>query len=612
MTDNFVPFQPNVNPDGTANAAGRQGRRDPLRRDEARPGRAPARDARVPHVLALLQHAGHAVRRHAAPEVRRGHDRRRQRRRSRAGGLDRRRARRPCGAVGASTQTVTFTVTPSGTRRRQPEVQDRRASGPRAPAKGYTDQHRARRLARRGPLPALRQVGRVRPRGSEQHGARGAAHRPLAPPSQTIAVGETFTLPVKVHNWSDEPSERHGQPDAADRRHRRRDLEAVRDHRGGRRRRRSTSASRTRSRTRRCRRRSRATRPASSRTHVNVRITTSYTGGGTGSRTCRWRSCPRRRSRRGAAPTLDGVEGAGRVRRRVARHRQEVGAGRRRRRDCVPLGVDCGSAGAPTARTPRSPARGDDLYFFIRVRTTSRATRSRRRSASRHWLADSVEILIDPRGRASDNAMDTANTFKLGRLPVHQRPDQLATATASTARAGRVTPTTTRASRPGRSRPRSRAARTPRACRCARPRRGSGTNDTGTSHAYAGGGYNLEVKIPMALLPAAVDPGPDGPEHHALRQRRQHGRHGLDGAAAHRHEHAPGVVDVRQRAVRPVPLGPRDAARATRRRPTGRRRRPRRSWRSRSTARTRRRRSRSRPATACRSPAVTRRRRRAG
>jgi hypothetical protein len=33
-----------------------------------------------------------------------------------------------------------------------------------------------------------------------------------------------------------------------------------------------------------------------------------------------------------------------------------------------------------------------------------------------------------------------------------------------------------------------------------------GTNETTTDHAYAGGGYSLEVKIPLAVLPAAVDP----------------------------------------------------------------------------------------------------------
>ncbi len=33
-----------------------------------------------------------------------------------------------------------------------------------------------------------------------------------------------------------------------------------------------------------------------------------------------------------------------------------------------------------------------------------------------------------------------------------------------------------------------------------------GSNDTAVDHAYAGGGYTIEVKIPMADLPAAVDP----------------------------------------------------------------------------------------------------------
>jgi hypothetical protein len=34
-----------------------------------------------------------------------------------------------------------------------------------------------------------------------------------------------------------------------------------------------------------------------------------------------------------------------------------------------------------------------------------------------------------------------------------------------------------------------------------------GDNQTTTDHSYTGGGYNVEVKIPMADLPAAVDPG---------------------------------------------------------------------------------------------------------
>ena len=68
MTDSYVPFQPNANADGTANARRGQGRRDPLRRDQAGPGRAPARHARVPVLHPLLQHAGHAVHRDAEPQ----------------------------------------------------------------------------------------------------------------------------------------------------------------------------------------------------------------------------------------------------------------------------------------------------------------------------------------------------------------------------------------------------------------------------------------------------------------------------------------------------------------------------------------------------------------
>ena len=33
-----------------------------------------------------------------------------------------------------------------------------------------------------------------------------------------------------------------------------------------------------------------------------------------------------------------------------------------------------------------------------------------------------------------------------------------------------------------------------------------GSNETTVDHAYAGGGYNLEVKIPLGILPSAVDP----------------------------------------------------------------------------------------------------------
>ena len=78
---------------------------------------------------------------------------------------------------------------------------------------------------------------------------------------------------------------------------------------------------------------------------------------------------------------------------------------------------------------------------------------------------------------------DTANTFKLGIFPFTNDP-ATRTATAPTARAGRVTPTTTRASRPGRWRRRSPTPRTRPACRSSRRRRGSARNDTTVDHAY--------------------------------------------------------------------------------------------------------------------------------
>ena len=121
--------------------------------------------------------------------------------------------------------------------------------------------------------------------------------------------------------------------------------------------------------------------------------------------------------------------------------------------------------------------------------------------------------------------MDTASTFKLGVFPYTDDPSELRTATAPTGRAGRATPTTTRATRPGRWPTRSPTRRTRRASRSRRARRGSArTRRRPRRHAYAGGGYKLEVKVPMAVLPAAVDPDAHRAQHHAVRQRRQRRR----------------------------------------------------------------------------------------
>ena len=149
------------------------------------------------------------------------------------------------------------------------------------------------------------------------------------------------------------------------------------------------------------------------------------------------------------APVLDGVESAGEY------SGETLNIGRKwepggTTRDCVPIAVDCGSSSSSAPETYAKIARnGENLYFFLHIKDDFQSYAVKPEECVAHWLADSVEILIDPRGNASQVLKDTANTFKLGIFPFTNDP-ATRTATASTARAGSVTPTTTRATRPGR------------------------------------------------------------------------------------------------------------------------------------------------------------------
>jgi hypothetical protein len=116
-----------------------------------------------------------------------------------------------------------------------------------------------------------------------------------------------------------------------------------------------------------------------------------------------------------------------------------------------------------------------------------------------------VEILIDPRGNASQVLKDTANTFKLGIFPFTNDPanfngngvngscwerdadNHQGYATGPLAATVDDAPNA-----PG--------------VQMVSTATWVGSNETTVDHSYAGGGYNLEVKIPMADLPAAVDP----------------------------------------------------------------------------------------------------------
>ena len=149
---------------------------------------------------------------------------------------------------------------------------------------------------------------------------------------------------------------------------------------------------------------------------------------------------------------------------------------------------------------------GEDLYFFVHVRDDFQSYAVTPTECIAHWLADSVEILIDPRGNASQVLKDTANTFKLGIFPFTNDPtnsngngvngpcwerdadNHQGYATGPLASTVDDAPNA-----PG--------------VQVVSSATWVGNNSTTTDHSYgAAGGYNLEVKIPLADLPAAVDP----------------------------------------------------------------------------------------------------------
>lgn len=205
-----------------------------------------------------------------------------------------------------------------------------------------------------------------------------------------------------------------------------------------------------------------------------------------------------------AAPSVDGTYSAG----EYTGERLDIGRYWEGGKRCAPNGVDCGSTGAiggPTSSWAQVSHRGDALYFWIHVQDNYQGYAVTPTECVAHWLADSVEILIDPRGNANENAFDTANTFKLGVFPYTNDPEgrngngangpcwsrdadnhqgystgPLAAGVTGAPNAAGVEVKSTA--------------------------RWIGTNETTADHSYAGGGYDLEVKIPMGVLPAAVDP----------------------------------------------------------------------------------------------------------
>jgi hypothetical protein len=137
----------------------------------------------------------------------------------------------------------------------------------------------------------------------------------------------------------------------------------------------------------------------------------------------------------------------------------------------------------------------DALYFFVHVRDDYQSYAVTPEECVGHWQADSVEILLDPRGTASQVLKDTANTFKLGIFPFTNDPangNGPCWERDADNHQGYSTGPLSIGNAPG--------------VQVATNATWVGSNETTTPHAYAGGGYDLEVKIPLAALPAAVDP----------------------------------------------------------------------------------------------------------
>ena len=173
-------------------------------------------------------------------------------------------------------------------------------------------------------------------------------------------------------------------------------------------------------------------------------------------------------------------------------------------------GVDCGSAPGSSPGDPNSTFAkvtwfNDALYVFVHVRDEFQSYAVTPSECVAHWLADSVEILLDPRGNGTVTNMDTATAFKLGVFPFTNDP-------ANFNGNGVNGPCWERDADNHQGFSTGPLAATvddaPNApgVLVASSATWVGTNETTTDHAYAGGAYNIEVKIPLADLPSAVDP----------------------------------------------------------------------------------------------------------
>lgn len=164
--------------------------------------------------------------------------------------------------------------------------------------------------------------------------------------------------------------------------------------------------------------------------------------------------------------------------------------------NCNPDGVDCGAGS-----TVRLAWSGDDLYavaYVVDDRASAAATVER---CFGHWLVDSVEVLLDPMG----GSRDTSTTFKTGIMPFTDDPD-------GSAGNGPNGPCWSRDADNHQGFSSGPLADTIEQAPNSPGQEVAVDVTRNADGTYAGGGYTVEVKIPLANLPAAVvtDAAPTG------------------------------------------------------------------------------------------------------
>ena len=392
MTESFVPFQPNTQ----CRTQGRAGRRDPVRRHQTRSRRAAAGNPGVPDLLPLPATSPGAVPGDCAPHARKACQR--QRRAHRPARLDRPTDR---STVPSATAATSPSPSPRPPTRRSTRTPRSPPSTPRHKT-GYTDNvvrivsPAEGRFQRWGNWQEYDEWLATPPRRRTGSAGRAAI--------QSMAVGSTLDVPVVVHNWSRSRRAVTCHSTLPAELHRRRHIQALREPR---RRRRDHSHLPTHQH------RHHAPRDA----ERPIPITTTYAGG-SGNETLTLTLVPktaiaaganhadsRRHGRTGRVPTV----------------RRSTSAASGRARPPAPAWTTAAFR-RPGGSTAKVSWSDDALYFFIHVRDDYQSYAVTPAECVGHWQADSVEILLDPRGTASQALKDTANTFKLGIFPFTNDP----------------------------------------------------------------------------------------------------------------------------------------------------------------------------------------------